>query len=128
MSFGEPWRVIRDATGDQIKRTDGQTLCVDFQSHHSLRAVACVNALAGLDPEAVKRVVEAAQTIRASNAEWLSRCDYCGWPIADSVESGCTPDNCSMRPRPKPADADIKQGLRRLLDALASLERGKEDK
>ena len=30
----------------------------------------------------------------------LSRCDWCGWPIKESVGEGCVADNCSMRPQP----------------------------
>ena len=30
-----------------------------------------------------------------------TRCRICGWPIAESIEKGCTKEDCSMRPRPK---------------------------
>jgi hypothetical protein len=29
-----------------------------------------------------------------------TRCVRCGWPLWESIEKGCTADNCSMRPLP----------------------------
>jgi len=29
-----------------------------------------------------------------------SRCRVCGWPLADSSDEGCFPDDCCMRPPP----------------------------
>jgi len=29
------------------------------------------------------------------------RCRVCGWPLAETAEKGCVPDNCSLRPRPQ---------------------------
>jgi hypothetical protein len=28
----------------------------------------------------------------------MNRCPICDWPMAESVERGCVPDNCSYRP------------------------------
>ena len=28
----------------------------------------------------------------------LGRCSVCDWPLADSIEEGCTLDSCSYRP------------------------------
>jgi hypothetical protein len=30
-------------------------------------------------------------------------CPICGWPLMASMEDGCVPGNCSMRPRPRPS-------------------------
>lgn len=30
-----------------------------------------------------------------------TRCRVCGWPLAESVDKGCVPGNCSQRPLPK---------------------------
>lgn len=29
----------------------------------------------------------------------VPRCEVCDWPLAESAEKGCTPSNCSYRPR-----------------------------
>jgi len=29
-----------------------------------------------------------------------TRCDRCGWKLAETVEDGCVKENCSMRPMP----------------------------
>jgi hypothetical protein len=34
------------------------------------------------------------------------RCEVCGWPLAATIEGGCTEGNCSMRPRPSPTYAE----------------------
>ena len=41
--------------------------------------------------------------------KWVdSRCRVCGWPIADRIEHGCIPGNCSQRPLPeKNADSPV---------------------
>ena len=31
----------------------------------------------------------------------VERCSVCSWPLFGSIEEGCTPESCSMRPRPK---------------------------
>lgn len=33
-------------------------------------------------------------------------CERCKWPLADSVENGCVPGNCSQRPLPPLPDAE----------------------
>ena len=34
------------------------------------------------------------------------RCQVCGWPLAATMEEGCVPGNCSMRPKPSPTYAE----------------------
>lgn len=58
MSFGEPWEAIED-DNVAIDR-DGDVMATCYGTRHAERIVACVNALAGLDPEAVKEAIEAA--------------------------------------------------------------------
>ena len=60
-------------------------------------------------------------------APWLSRCDWCGWPLKDSERDGCTAFNCSMRPLPMPSDVEIKQGYRYILAALKEVPAAIED-
>jgi len=62
-SYGEPWTVERDQAGfDRIFRPDTRRF-IALMSDESLRGMACVNALAGLDPAAVREVVEAAEQL-----------------------------------------------------------------
>lgn len=54
------------------------------------------------------------------DADWLSRCDWCGWPLADAVSKGCVMDNCSMRPLPEITEQkrekfDVKRAARTFL-------------
>jgi hypothetical protein len=52
-------------------------------------AAAVVAELAGkMDPERAKPEADP------------SRCDRCGWTLAERIKDGCTKDNCSMRPMP----------------------------
>lgn len=41
------------------------------------------------------------------------RCQVCGWPLADTLENGCVPGNCSMRPKPSLTPVDELQGATR---------------
>ena len=71
--YGEPWKVVEiegATTADYIEtRTrSGKHVMDDLaydggtvSEEHQRRAVSCVNALAGLDPEAVAEVVAAAE-------------------------------------------------------------------
>lgn len=51
---------------------------------------------------------------------WRSRCDYCGWPLAESAERGCVVDNCSQRPRPLAHLSEVMQYVRRMEAKLAA--------
>jgi hypothetical protein len=56
------------------------------------------------------------------------RCNVCGWPLAQSAETGCVYGNCSMRPLPLVvvnADAERERQIRRgaLLEAAAEMRR-----
>lgn len=45
----------------------------------------------------------------------LSRCDWCGWPLAKSVNAGCTWNSCSMRPLLELSEVGVlRQEIRRL--------------
>lgn len=49
----------------------------------------------------------------------LSRCDWCGWTLAETVEGGCIAENCSMRPMPELSErGQLRQEIRRLRAAL----------
>lgn len=48
---------------------------------------------------------------------WRDRCDWCGWPI-DPEGKWCRADDCSMRPRPKRDDTDLRQECRHAEAAL----------
>jgi hypothetical protein len=37
----------------------------------------------------------------AMTAPDVARCTVCRWPLAESMEQGCVPGNCSYRPRTK---------------------------
>lgn len=52
---------------------------------------------------------------------WRDRCDYCGWPLAGSMEKGCVADNCSQRPRPLAMTSEAAQDFRRMESDLARL-------
>ena len=81
----EPWHVKHDTNVMTYRTINGTPIeCSAFNQNDSRdptcerqnqanasRAVACVNALAGLNPEAVKDVVEACKTFLA----WLDRED-----------------------------------------------------
>jgi hypothetical protein len=45
---------------------------------------------------------------------WRDRCDYCGWPLAASMDKGCVADNCSQRPRPLAMTSEAAQEIRRM--------------
>lgn len=34
-----------------------------------------------------------------AHSDGIARCEVCDWPLADSIEHGCVPGNCSYRPR-----------------------------
>jgi hypothetical protein len=44
---------------------------------------------------------------------WRTRCDWCGWPLKEKIEDGCTWNSCSMRPMPHNDLTDIKQECRK---------------
>lgn len=46
------------------------------------------------------------------------RCDWCHWPLAESVNDGCIADNCSMRPLPKLNESIKLRRAARLILAL----------
>ena len=53
--------------------------------------------------------------------EWRGRCDWCDWPLAETIEGGCVDGNCSRRPMPKLGDVgELKQQARK---AEADVER-----
>lgn len=78
------------------------------------------------DPRAEARaLIERAKLSQdGSLFNWFERCDWCGWPLAESVSKGCVADNCSQRPMPKLHDyGKWRQLLRALIAALeAALE------
>lgn len=43
---------------------------------------------------------------------WRARCDWCGWNL-DPEGEACRPFDCSMRPRPKLSDTDLRQECRK---------------
>lgn len=51
---------------------------------------------------------------RLLGVDWRKRCDYCGWPLAESMGKGCVADNCSQRPRPLAMTSDAAQEIRRM--------------
>lgn len=51
------------------------------------------------------------------------RCERCGWPLYTSVEKGCVPGNCSMRPLP-PIRTPYGTLTGRQAEALDDLARG----
>ena len=58
----------------------------------------------------------------------LSRCDWCGWPIKESVGEGCVADNCSMRPQPTMTAAQYEVfKMRRYIRSLERRLREAED-
>ena len=60
--------------------------------------------------------------------DWKSRCDWCGWPLKETVEEGCIRGNCSMRPLPQTnVTWKYKQEIRELESQLtAKVERIKD--
>lgn len=53
----------------------------------------------------------------------LTRCDWCGFPLAQLVEDGCVAENCSMRPMPELTErGQMRQAIRRLLAATDTAE------
>jgi hypothetical protein len=52
----------------------------------------------------------------------LSRCDWCGFPLAASVDKGCIAENCSMRPMPELTERGVlRQEIRYLLAVLEEI-------
>ena len=47
-------------------------------------------------------------------ADLQARCERCGWPLADSIEKGCVPGNCSCRCYRSDAFCECVQRGRRL--------------
>jgi hypothetical protein len=52
----------------------------------------------------------------------VERCPVCGWPLADRLEEGCIPGNCSMRPRPAPQTVDARSEFQKLRERVEALE------
>jgi len=62
--YGEPWK-WGDEGVDIVCKSDGQEVLAGIvEEKFSLRAMLCVNALAGLNPEAVRELLEACKTAR----------------------------------------------------------------
>ncbi len=54
--------------------------------------------------------------------DWRSRCDWCGWPLAETVEGSCVVNSCSERPMPKlGTDGKLKREVRQAENANALL-------
>lgn len=71
-AFGEPWR--ESPSWDMIGTVDGQCIIADasaMSEPHRSRAIECVNACAGINPEAVPMMREALED--AHNALGLMR-------------------------------------------------------
>jgi len=62
-SYGEPWTVERDHAGfDRIFRPDTR-VCIALMTQENVRAMACVNALAGLEPAALHDALARARIV-----------------------------------------------------------------
>ena len=58
--------------------------------------------------------------MRLKHKEWLGRCDWCSWPLAESREDGCVAGDCSQRPRPRRDDSELREDFRALLAFIES--------
>ena len=76
-TFGEPWRegippdsIVCDFAPDAdtdletLRHYGGQLVAESLRPYRRHRVIACVNSLAGLNPEAVAGLVAAAQTVQ----------------------------------------------------------------
>ena len=60
----EPWHIRADMFGDlSIRNKQGELITADCSDDQELRIVACVNALAGLNPEGIVDAIDALRTI-----------------------------------------------------------------
>ena len=69
----------------------------------------------------LEAIVAAGDALRLGDDDCL-RCPWCRWPMRESVEVGCVPGNCSMRPLPHAPEARRLAAYDTARAALAKIE------
>jgi hypothetical protein len=74
--FGEPWRADDSILGHLLFGGNGE--CIPMTDAQLDRAAACVTALNGRDPEALKGLIEAAQNADVVLSRYITLTDSAG--------------------------------------------------